>query len=114
MLLGDEKCLRDAAGLGLHLVVQREAPLRSIAEAGLHLVDAVGAGHHDELADAGQHERRQRVVDQRLVVDRQKLLVRRQRERIEPAAGAAGEDHTLACRLGDQAHCGIINPSRSP
>ena len=38
---------------------------------------------------------RQRVIDHRLVVDRQQLLADDARERIEPRAGAAGEDDPL-------------------
>ena len=49
-----------------------------------------------DVADAGQHQRRQRIVDHRLVVDRQQLLRHDLRDRIEPRAGAAGEDDSLA------------------
>ena len=46
--------------------------------------------------DAGQQERGQRVVDHRLVVDRQQLLGYRQGGGMEPGAGAAGEDEAFA------------------
>ena len=55
----------------------------------------VRRGDHQDLADARQHERRQRVVDHRLVVDRQQLLAHRERERMQPRAGAAGQDDPL-------------------
>ena len=40
----------------------------------------------------GQHQRRQRVVDHRLVVDREQLLADRAGQRVQARAGAAGED----------------------
>ena len=46
----------------------------------------------EDLADPRQHQRRQRVVDHRLVVDRQELLRHHRGERVEPRAAAAGED----------------------
>ena len=52
------------------------------------------------LAQAGQHQDRQRVVDHRLVVDRQQLLADHLGHRVEPRAGAAGQDDALARRHG--------------
>ena len=37
----------------------------------------------------------ERIVDHRLVVDRQKLLRGDERERMQPRAGAAGQDDAL-------------------
>ena len=42
-----------------------------------------------------QHQRGQRIVDHRLVVDRQQLLRRHERQRMQPRAGAAGENDAL-------------------
>ena len=53
-----------------------------------------GADQQD-LPDAGEHQRRQRVVDHRLVVDREQLLRHRPGDRVQPGAGAAGEDDAL-------------------
>ena len=49
-------------------------------------------GDHQHVADARQHQRRQRVVDHRLVVDRDQLLADAQRDRMQPRPGAAGQD----------------------
>ena len=72
------------------LVLDRERkldpPLPAVAEQALELLDLFRSGDDQEFADAGQHQRRQRIVDQRLVVDRQQLLRGRQRQRIEPRA----------------------------
>src|SRR5207247_9934591 len=47
------------------------------------------------LADAGEHQRRERVVDHRLVVDRYELLGHCDSEGIQPGPGTAGEDDSL-------------------
>src|SRR5688500_19749333 len=39
-----------------------------------------------------EHQRGQRVVDHRLVVDRHQLLARAERDRVQPRPGPAGED----------------------
>src|SRR5216117_257892 len=50
--------------------------------------------------DAGEHQRRQRVVDHRLVVDRQKLLREHLRHRVKARSRTAGEDDAFhAARL---------------
>ena len=46
----------------------------------------------ENVPDPREHERAQRVVDHRLVVHGQQLLGHDLRDRIEPRAGAAGED----------------------
>ena len=48
------------------------------------------------LADAGGHQRRQRVVNHRLVVHGQQLLGDNLRDRIQPRAGATGQDDSSA------------------
>jgi len=45
-----------------------------------------------DLANAGQHQGRERVVDHRLVVDRQQLLADRPGDRVQACAAAAGQD----------------------
>ena len=46
-------------------------------------------------ADAGQHQRRQRVVHHRLVVDRHELLADGARQRMQPRSRSAGENDAL-------------------
>ena len=48
------------------------------------------------VADAGQHQGAERVVNHGLVVHRQQLLADGQGGRVQPAAGAAGEDDAFA------------------
>ena len=70
----DDERLRQAVGAGLHGVRDLDAPLPAVAEQALELVGVLGRGDDEHLADAGHHQRRQRVVDHRLVVDRHELL----------------------------------------
>ena len=87
--------LGDAAGIGLHLVRQRKAQVPAVAEQPLDERRVARRADDQDLADAGQHEDAERVVDDRLVVDGQELLADRLRERIEPGAAAAGEKNAL-------------------
>ena len=82
----------------------RDAELRAVAEQPLELLGVVRRGDDQDVADAGQHQRRQRVVDHRLVVDRHQLLADAQGDRVQPGAGAAGKD--------DSAHAAILLYSR--
>src|ERR1700752_512308 len=49
-------------------------------------------GDDEDVADAGDHQRRQRIVDHRLVVHGQQLLGRAHGDRIQPRARSAGQD----------------------
>ena len=91
----DDERLRQPFGLGLRGVVQRDAPLRAVAQEPLERRLVLGRGDDQDVANARQHERGQRVIDHRLVVDRHELLRHRQRHGIEARAGAAGEDDAL-------------------
>ena len=55
-------------------------------------VGVVRGGDHQDVPDPGQHQRGQRVVDHRLVVDRHELLADAEGDRVQPGAGAAGQD----------------------
>ena len=90
------KACASPSGLRLLGVLDVEAELAAVAEQRLEAVLLVRRGDHQDLADAGQHQRRQRVVDHRLVVDRQQLLADRAGQRVQPRAGSAGQDDALA------------------
>ena len=55
------------------------------------------SGHERDLGDAGADERLDRIEHHWAVVDRQEVLVRDPGQRMQPRAGAAGEDHALHC-----------------
>ena len=86
-------------GLGLHRVGQVQAPLRAVAQQVAERVLVAWRGDDQDLADAGEHQRRQRVVDHRLVVDRHQLLADRAGERVQARAAAAREHDAAVIRL---------------
>ena len=88
----DDVGLRQAFGLGLLAVGERHAPLGAIAEQPLEVRQILRRRDDQHLAYAGQHQGRQRVIDHRLVVDRQELLRRHERHRMQPRTAAAGQD----------------------
>ena len=51
-------------------------------------------GDDQDVLDPGEHERRQGVVDHRLVVDGHQLLRGAQGDGIQASAGAAGQDNS--------------------
>ena len=87
--------LRQAVGRGLLGVGERHAEARAVAQQPLEVREVGGGGDEQDVPDPGEHEGRQRVVDHRLVVDRQQLLARDERERVQAGAGSAGEDDAL-------------------
>ena len=70
----DDEGLGEAVRAGLHGVLQVDAPLAAVAQQLLEARGVLRRGDDQDVADAGQHQRGQRVVDHRLVVDRQQLL----------------------------------------
>ena len=59
----------------------------------------VRVGDDQDVAQAGQHQRRQRIVDHRRVVDRHELLAHGARERVQTRTRAGGEDDPLHSAL---------------
>ena len=96
----EDEGLRQPVRAGLHAVADVDAPLRAVAQQRLEARRVLRRADEQDVADAGQHQRRQRVVDHRLVVHRQQLLAHGQRGRVQPGAGAAGEDDAFAVHAG--------------
>ena len=65
----DPERLRQPVGLRLHRVADGQAQVGAVAEQPDELLLVVRSRDDEDVADAGQHERRERVVDHRLVVD---------------------------------------------
>ena len=53
------------------------------------------AGDQHQVGDAALHERLDGVADHRAIEDREQVLVGDPGEGMEPAAGAAGQDHSF-------------------
>src|SRR5690606_906202 len=80
----DEEGLGQPAGGGLGGVAQGDAEPGPVAQEAGELVGVVGGGDDEDVADAGQHQGGQRVVDHRLVVDRDELFGHRLGDRVQP------------------------------
>ena len=94
-LLTDQECLRESLRLRLHGVRNGDAPLRAVAEQALEVRIVRRRRDHEDVPDAREHQRRQRIVDHRLVIDRHELLRHRNRQRIQPRARPASQDNSL-------------------
>ena len=90
----DERVGEPARGL-LRGVGEAAAELRAVAEQPPELLLVERRGDDQHLADPGHHQRGQGVVDHRLVVHGHDLLGDALGDRVEPRAGAAGEDDPL-------------------
>ena len=96
-VFANDECLRQAVGAGLHSVLQVDAPLAAVAQQLLEARGVLRRADDEDVANAGQHEGAERVIDHGLVVHRQQLLADGQRGRVQAGAGAPGEDDALAC-----------------
>jgi hypothetical protein len=72
--------------------------LAAVAQQGFEARGVLRGADQQDVADAGQHQRGQRVIHHGLVVHRQQLLADGQRGRVQPGAGSAGQDDALAGR----------------
>src|SRR5690606_38333116 len=100
----DHDGLRQADGGGLDRVGDVHAGLSAVAEQPVELLGVVWGGDHEDVADRGEHERRERVVDHRLVVDGHELLAHALGDRMQTRARPTRED--------DSAHVGQSRMSR--
>ena len=91
----DEKSLGQPVGAGLHGVLNLQTPGRAIAQKLLKLGRVVRRGDDQDPANSRQHQSRERVVDERLVVHRHELLAHRTRERVQARARSSGQDDSL-------------------
>ena len=88
----DDERLGQPVRARLHGVRQRDPELRPVTQEPVELLDPVGRGDDQPVLDPGQHQRGERVVDHRLVVDRHQLLAHREGDGVQPGAGPAGQD----------------------
>ena len=72
--LADDKRLRQAIRTRLHGVFQRNTPLRTIAQQPLKTSLILRRGDDQNLANPRLHQRGQRVINHRFVVNRHQLF----------------------------------------
>src|SRR5882757_5158683 len=87
------EALCQAGGLGLFGVADADAPLFAVAEQSLKLTAIHRCCDYKDVTDTREHQNRQRIVDHRLVVDRQELLAHSAGDRIEPRPVASSENN---------------------
>ncbi len=73
-LLADDESLGQTIGAWLLGISESHAVARAVTQQALEVGKVGRCGDDQDVADAGQHEGRQRIVDHRLVVDRQQLF----------------------------------------
>ena len=78
----DVKGLRQPFGFRLHFIRQRDAKVRAITQDTLELGRVFGRRDDQNIPDPSQHQRAERIVDHRLVIDGQQLLAHRHGDRI--------------------------------
>ena len=94
-LLPDQERLCESLRLRLHGVRDGDAPLRAVAEQAPEVRIVLRRRDHEDVPDAREHQRRQRVVDHRLVIDRHQLLRHRDRQRVKARPRTARQDNSL-------------------
>jgi hypothetical protein len=104
----DEERLCDPGRVRLLAVRQPQADVAAVFEQPLDHRQVARCADDQDVADPGQHQRREWIVDRRLVVDRQQLLADRPRQRVEAGGGAASENDSLQCSMSDVG-CWISN-----
>lgn len=97
--LANQKGLCQTIRAGLHLVLKAQAPLAAIAQQLFEARRVLRGADDQNVPDARQHQRAQRVVDHGLVVDGQQLLADGQGGGVQTGAGAASQNDAFAlCR----------------
>ena len=95
-ILGQQIGLRQTIRRRLYDIGQLDPPLATIPKRALELVLVLRRGDHRDIANPGQHQNRNRVIDHRFVVDRKQLFGHAHRDRIEPRARASGQNDSFA------------------
>ncbi len=101
----DDEGLSQPVRTRLDGVLQVQAPLAAIAEQLLEARRVLRRRDDQHIAYPCQHQRGQRVIDHRLVVDRQQLFGHGQGDRIQAGTGPTGEDDAFALRHAFAPYC---------
>ena len=97
-----DKGLRQAVWAGLHRIRNSHAPLASVAQEFGKPGRVLRGGDQQQLADAGQHQGAQGIVDHRLVVHRHQLLAHSLGHRVNPRTRAACGNRRNFCLRGNE------------
>ena len=95
-MFGQRQSVGDAAFAFLVGVVDvLQAELLAVGQQAQEIAGIPAAGDDQDVLDAGVHQRLDRVVDHRPVVDRQQMLVGDLGEREQAASRSSGQDDTF-------------------
>ncbi len=94
-LFTDQERLGQAIRRGLLGIAEVDPELAAVAQQVLVLRQVLRGGNQQDVADASEHQHRNRVVGHRLVVDRQELLGYAKGDGVQTGAGASGEDDSF-------------------
>ena len=75
--------------LRLCRIGKRSSPFLSVAEQTLERRQAFGRADHQDFPNTRQHQHRKRIINHRLVIDRQDLFAHAERQRIKTRAASA-------------------------
>jgi hypothetical protein len=90
--LPDQEGLSQSIWRRLFGIGQIDAPLAAVTQQEFKARQILRGGDDEDVANTGQHQSAERVVNHGLVVDWQQLLGDRLGHRIQPGAGSPGED----------------------
>ncbi len=91
----DGEGLRESFGARLLRVRDRDTPLTAVAQQALIQRQVLRRRDQQKVANTRHHQSSERVVHHRLVIDRQELLADAASNRVQPGAGAAGQNDPL-------------------
>ena len=94
----DDERFSQSAWVRLHGILNVHPPFAAVAEQLAEERRMVRGRNHQHIANSAQHQRGERIIDQRFVVDGHQLLGYGLRHRIESSAGTASENDPLAPR----------------
>src|SRR5579871_20703 len=94
----DQEGLCDALRLGLNRILQPDSILRAVPQQGPKPRHVVGSRDDQNFPNAREHERAERVINHRFVVDRQQAFAHSLRDWVQARARTAGENDSFIAR----------------
>ena len=94
-LTADDERFREAIRMRLLRIGEAQPEIGSVSKKRLEAGKIARRRNDEDLTNAREHENAQRIVDHRLVVDRQYLLGDGDRHRVESCPAAARQNYSL-------------------
>ena len=94
-LLADDESLGQSVGTRLLGIAEAHTQLAAIAQQTAEARQVVGRGDDEDVADAGEHQRRDGIIDHRLVIYGDELLADALGDGVEAGAGSASQNDSF-------------------